>query len=196
MATNHDWQDDYDAELAEAWGVDLASETDRERFTVDDDSKARWCLRKRALYARRIEERKASIDEEIERLKAFRARLDEQDRREIAFFEAKLAPYYDWLRDTERLGRRTGYPLPEGVLRRRWRGAAWSVKDPEAFAVWLEREGLVRTKKEPDVAAINARIEPMMDELGALWVDKDTGKPVPSLIVGQPGYETFAVEAK
>ena len=141
-------------------------------------------------------ERQAGIADEIACLKAYQAKLDDADRREIAFFEAKLAQYYDWLRDSERLGRRTGYPLPEGVLRRRWRAPAWQVKDAEAFAAWLKAQGLVRVKEEPDVAALNARIAPVRDALGATWVDQDTGTPVPGLIVAQPGRDVFAVEAR
>jgi phage host-nuclease inhibitor protein Gam len=141
-------------------------------------------------------ERQADIDEEIARLKAHRAKLDAADLAEIAFFEAKLEPYYDWLRDTERLGRRTDYPLTEGVLRKRGRAPAWQVKDPEAFARWLKAKGLVRVKEEPAIAELNARIRPRVDALGAEWIDTVSGEPVPGLIVGQASREVFAVEAK
>jgi hypothetical protein len=70
----------------------------------------------------RLAERAAGIAAEIESLHDWQAAMDAQDAREIAFFEGLLAQYYDWLKATDRLGRTTGYKLPEGVLRRRTKG--------------------------------------------------------------------------
>jgi len=145
---------------------------------------------------RRMAERAASVAEQIEDLHVWQDQQEAQDQREVAYFEGLLAAYYDCLNATDRLGRKTGYALSGGVLRRRTTGVSWQVKDEAPFVEWATAKQLIRTKTEVAWRDLKRRLQPVADQVGAEAIDRVNGEVIPGLIVGAPSQLRFVVEAR
>ena len=96
---------------------DLEDITDNERqeFVVDSDSKADWCCKIIKQEESEIERLTATIDEEIEILKAKKERLQQQLVNKTAFLKGKLAEYFETVEKKE-LKTCFKYKLPSADL--------------------------------------------------------------------------------
>jgi hypothetical protein len=159
-------------------------------FTVDNDSKADWALRKLAEARRRLQERRAFVEVELARLQAWQAKLDAEDTRLISYMERLLADYFEHLQAQGRLGRKKSYRLPHGQLTAHQVPTHWAVDEEELLA-WAEPLGLVRINKISAWKEIKARLIASAPQPGAPAIDMTTGELVPGVTVKDPAGEIF-----
>ena len=164
-----------------------------EGFTIDDDAKAEWAVRKIRQAQQNIERRAAFVQAEIERLTAWKQMMDERDQATIDRMTGLLQPYFEALRPT--LGRRKSYSLPSGVLQVRTAPVSYA-RDEEALLPYARQIGLVRVKETPDWAEIKKRLQPAGHHPGAPVVDAETGEIVPGVTVQEPEREVFSVKVE
>jgi Bacteriophage Mu Gam like protein len=163
---------------------------DPQGFTVDNDSKADWALRKLAEARRRLQERQAFVDMELARLQAWQAKLDAEDARLIRYLERLLATYFAQLHAQGRLGRKKSYRLPHGQLTTHQVPTQWVVDEAELLT-WAEPLGLVRINKVSAWKEIKARLIAAASQPGAAAIDMTTGEFVPGVTVKVPAGEAF-----
>jgi hypothetical protein len=159
-------------------------------FTVDNDSKADWALRKLAEARRRLHERRAFVEVELARLQAWQAKLDAEDTRLISYMEQLLADYFEHLQAQGRLGRKKSYRLPHGQLTAHQVPTHWAVDEEELLA-WAEPLGLVRINKISAWKEIKARLIASAPQPRAPAIDMRTGELVPGVTVKDPAGEIF-----
>ena len=147
-------------------------EQEREPFTVTDDGKAEWCLKKIAeadaylsvmkeWYKRQIEAAEASHDSDV------------------AYFTGLLRAYFDTVpaRDTKTMKK---YKLPSGDLVITKAKQDYACEDPSALLKWCETNDpyMVRIKKEPAWADIKKRLT----RTDAGIIDTETGLKVDGVV--------------
>jgi hypothetical protein len=162
-------------------------------FTVTDDSKADWCCRKITQAQKRIEERKAYVQAEIERLKTWQKEQDEKDEATIGYMESLLKPYFDHLRESGALGRSKSYKLPHGILQSRKAQPKWE-RDDKQLVEWARQYNLTKVEEVPKWSEIVKRLKPVKDMPGALAVDELTGEIVTGVQLEQPAEDKFSVK--
>lgn len=169
----------------------------REKFVVDNDMKAEWCLSK-------IRSAKKDADREIEELtrqmEFYKARMDQVKHdyeEEKSFFEEMLHGYFlkrvddGFVKSTKT---KVGYKLPTGELVLKHREPEYKRKDDAATIKWLEeneKSSFVKVKKELDWAGLKKTV--MINGTGV--VDAETGEAIPGIEVA-PREDEFAVEVK
>ena len=72
---------------------EVEQEPVREPFTIDDDSKADWAMRKLASIRRKQAENQAIHDRELQRVQEWLLRVNTALERDAEWFEANLRPY-------------------------------------------------------------------------------------------------------
>ena len=163
--------------------VELFISEEESRFTVDDDQKAEWCLRK-------IRE----ANEEAEKFTEFyteqmRKVLKRRDSR-IAFFEEKLKPYFTMVPKKE-TKTQLSYPLPSGKLVLKKQAPEFT-RDDEQLLPWV-RENLpeyVKVKYSVDWANMKKQLTIVGDNVADPY-----GEIVPGIRVTERPPE-FMVEVK
>lgn len=165
----------------------------QETFQIDNDSNADWACRKIAQAQARMDERKAFVQAEIERLAAWQEEQDARDQATIDYMTSLLQPYFATLQESGALGKRKSYKLPHGTLQVRKAGPKWR-RDEAALLEWAKEQGLVRVKESPDWAGISKRLVPSGEYAGAAAVDAETGEVVPGVQLEEPGGDIFSVK--
>lgn len=162
-------------------------------FTVTDDAAADWCCRKIDAARRRMAQRAAFVEAEIERLTNWQKAQDKRDQSTIDYMTGLLRPYFDRLRESGALGKSKSYKLPHGTLQARASGPKWARQDPAALLEWAKPLGLVRVKEEPAWSDIAKRLV-AGERPGDPAVDGETGEIVPGVVLEVPAGETFTVK--
>ncbi|KKN61917.1 hypothetical protein LCGC14_0516860 [marine sediment metagenome] len=152
---------DPDATFPTSVAADMVSEQERikEQFKIDDQGKANWAIRRiREAMRRSIEVNKAA-NAELERIKAWRHKVETKESRERDFFEGLLRDYaHDALAHSD--GQRRSIALSEGTLQFTKRQPKL-IYDDKALIQELEDkdlEKLIRRKAEPNLVEIKQAI--------------------------------------
>ena len=154
--------------MSEAWAdteQEMWEEPEQERFTVTDDQKADWCMRKIA-----------EADKELERLNEWYKRQMEhaQERRDskVAYFTGLLQDYFIAVpyKETKTTFK---YALPSGELMMNKPKEDYKVADPEALVYWCAEydQSLLKVTTAPKWADIKKRLTTVDGKA----VDKETG---------------------
>ena len=166
---------------------------DRERFTVDNDRKATWAVRKLTMYQQRIVQAQQIADDEMARIQEWLDRQLNRDANDIAYFEALLTRYALAQRSDHD---RKSVDTPYGIVKTRVGQPKYTVFDAEAFFAWARssRPDFIRVKEDVDLAALKgASTLENTPTLGLVAVTDD-GEIVPGVQVA-PAQITVKVEA-
>jgi len=127
-----------------------------EAFTVDDDSKADWAMRKLASLRRKQAENKAIAEAEIQRVTKWLETVNTSLENDASYFEAVLTPYAL----LQRSEGRKSVLLPHGTIKTTAGRPKIEIEDEEAFLAWAKESenSVIRIKTEIDKKALNALI--------------------------------------
>lgn len=167
----------------------------REKFVVDNDMKAEWCLSK-IRSAKKEAERQ--IEELTRQMEFYRCRIESiklDCEEEIQFFKDMLAPYFESRVDKEFVKKtktQVSYQLPTGklVLKHREPDFEYKEHQPDAIA-WLKKnngEKYIKVKEELDWKALKTTVTVS----GNVVCTKD-GEVIPGIVV-TPREDVFEVE--
>lgn len=125
----------------------------REAFTVDDDAKADWALRKLRSIRRKQEENQKIADAEAQRVSEWLSKVNTALESDALYFEAILRPYAL----LQRSEGRKSVVLPHGTIKTTAGRAKVEVDNLDEFIKWAEENNpaLLRIKKEPDKKALS-----------------------------------------
>lgn len=158
------------------------------RFTVDDDSKAEWCL-----------DRIREANEEAQRMQEWyteqmRRILKRRDSR-VAFFEEKLKPYFAMVPKKE-TKTQSSYTLPSGKLILKEQKPEWTHDDAQLLP-WVKQNvpSLVKTKESVDWAELKKELTVIWQEDGSQMITNADGEIVPGVTVTERP-DKFVVEVK
>jgi hypothetical protein len=128
----------------------------REAFTVDDDAKADWALRKLRSLRRKQEENQKLAEAEVQRVTEWLSKVNTDLENDARYFEAILTPYAL----LQRSEGRKSVVLPHGTLKTVAGRAKVEVENADEFIKWAEENNplLLRIKKEPDKKALSELI--------------------------------------
>jgi len=169
----------------------------RERFTVDNDMKAEWCLSKirnvRKEKDREIAELQRQMQFYKEQIDLITKKADEDE----AFFTSMLIPYFADRQEqgfTKATKTAISYKTPSGVLKIKHQNPDYNYKDHQDETVaWLEKNNLaqfVKVKKETDWAELKKTVK--VDGNNVVSAD---GEIIPGITV-TPKDDVFEVEVK
>lgn len=125
----------------------------REAFTVDDDAKADWALRKLRSVRRKQEENQKIAEAEAQRVSEWLSKVNTALESDALYFEAILKPYAL----LQRSEGRKSVVLPHGTIKTTAGRPKVEVENPDEFIKWAEENNpaLLRIKKEPDKKALS-----------------------------------------
>ena len=128
----------------------------REAFTVDDDAKADWALRKLRSLRRKQEQNQKLAEAEVQRVSEWLSKVNTDLENDARYFEAILTPYAL----LQRSEGRKSVVLPHGTLKTLAGRAKVEIENADEFIKWAEENDptLLRVKKEPDKKALNELI--------------------------------------
>jgi phage host-nuclease inhibitor protein Gam len=186
MMAERDRQEQYDLAQAEYYAVERGEETP---FSIDNDSKADWSIRKiaaaRADHARIVALAKEQITELEVKIEAEDARL----RNATDWLTSQLAAYVETV-PCKQTKTQSTYRLLSGTLKRK-RGMEFR-RDDDALVPWLRQTGKAELIKEEARWAELKKLLTFSDDGTALTTD---GEVVPGVTaVRKP--ETFIVETE
>lgn len=164
-----------------------------EKFVVDNDIKADWCIKK---IKQKYEERdrlKAIAVTDIEVLNNKMIELDEKCERETGYFKYLLYDYYNSIADEKKNETKTKikYKLLNGSLVYK-KPKSKLIKDNEQLLEWLkknDRAEFIETKEDIKWADLKKNIDISTD----MPVIKDTGEIIQGVKLEQVNFE-FIVE--
>lgn len=168
--------------MSEAIAVN--NETIRERFEVDNDMKAEWCLSKirkiRADQKREIEELERQMSFYKAQIDSIKTNADD----DVRFFEGMLREYFESRVDAgfaKATKTKVGYKLPTGELVLKHREPEYEYKkNQEKTIAYLKDSGLeefVKVKEELDWSGLKQHCQVS----GNSVVLKETGEVIPGI---------------
>lgn len=148
-----------------------------EHFTVDNDAKANWALRKLGEIRKQIAEAEALAAAERLRIDMWLDRVTQSFDHDITYFEHQLKAYADKQRAE---GRKT-VELPHGKIKSRAVAAKLEVVDKELFLKWARESAphVIKIVESPSMTVMNDNIDKTED--GPVFAG--TGELVPGLSV-------------
>jgi len=128
----------------------------REAFTVDDDAKADWALRKLRSVRQKQEANAKLAQDEIQRVTEWLSKVNTDLENDARYFEAVLTPYAL----LQRSEGRKYVVLPHGTIKTNAGRPKVEVESADEFIAWAEANNpdLLRVKKEPNRSALNELI--------------------------------------
>lgn len=135
----------------------------RERFTVDNDIKAEWCLNK----IRHIRsEQKREKDELTRQMQFYKDQMDMIDKQaedDVSFFESMLMPYFSERKESgfaKETKTQTSYKLPSGKLILKHQSPDYERNNAELLP-WLKknRPDLVKVEESPNWSELKKTIK-------------------------------------
>lgn len=135
---------------------EIEEEPVREPFTIDDDSKADWAMRKLASIRRKQAANKAIFDREVLRVAEWLDKVNTALERDAEWFEANLRPYAL----LQRSEGRKSVVLPHGTIKTTAGRPKVEIENEETFVTWAKDSApdLLRIKTEIDKKNLNALI--------------------------------------
>ena len=164
----------------------------RERFTVDNDMKAEWCLSKIRHIRADQKKQKDELERQMQFYRDQMEIIDKQADSDVQFFESMLVPYFADRMDggyTKSTKTKTTYKLPTGTLVLKKQQPVYERNNAELLP-WLKanRPDLVKVEESPNWAELKKSIQIN----GEGVVTKD-GEVVPGVKVTEQE-DTFEVE--
>ena len=155
--------------------IEEPTEPTREAFTVDNDEKADWAMRKLASIRRKQVENEAIHYREVKRVTEWLEKVNTDLERDASWFESNLKPYAL----TERYNGRKSVVLPHGTIKTTAGRPRIEISNELELLAWAEtaQPDLIRTKKEIDKKSLNALITETGDVIST------QGEIVPSVRV-------------
>lgn len=153
--------------------------TEKEAFTVKDDSSANWTLRKIKHANDRIEQNNSLAQAEIEKIERWNQQENEQAQYSIEYFEGLLAEYA-MKKKAEHPNFKT-LKLPNGKISFRKRQPKWEY-DSEKVVQALEKAELndfIRVTKAPSKAEIKKAFSVVDDKV----INTETGEVIEGITV-------------
>lgn len=168
--------------------LDKQEKVEDERFTVDDDQKANWVLRKIKQLQDEIKRNNDLADAEIHKIEKWREQENEKANNSIEYFQGLLAEYA--------MNKRKKDPdlktinLPNGRFGFRKRQPKWKYDNDKVIQSLKQSNmtDLIRVKEEPNKAEIKKRFEVIGDKV----VNAETGEIIEGITVEEQS-ETFNV---
>lgn len=171
--------------------LDEQEGTEKESFTVKDDSAANWALRKIKQMNDQIEQNNALAVAEIDKIEQWNQSENEKAQQSIDYFQGLLAEYA--LKKKEEDPKFKSLKLPNGRIGFRKRQPKWIYHD-ETVVKALEKANLndfIRVKKVPS----KADIKKAFDVVGNQAINPDTGEILEGITIEeQPDSFNVAVE--
>ena len=135
---------------------EVEQEPIREPFTIDDDSKADWAMRKLASIRRKQAENQAIYERELQRVQEWLQKVNTALDRDAEWFEANLKPYAL----LQRSEGRKSVVLPHGTIKTTAGRAKVEIESEDKFIEWAKQSNpeLLRIKTEIDKKNLNALI--------------------------------------
>ena len=169
----------------------------RERFTVDNDMKAEWCLSK----IRNVRKEKDREIAELQRqMQFYKDQIDlvtQKANDDEDFFKSMLFPYFAERQEagfTKETKTQISYKTPSGVLKIKHQNPEYNYKDnQDQTIVWLKKNDLaqfVKVKEEVDWAELKKTVKIVGDGVAT----KD-GEMIPGIKVTEKD-DVFEVEVK
>lgn len=161
--------------------LDKQESIDNEGFTINDENKANWALRKIKQMKDTIEKNNALAQAEIDKIEDWRERENEKSQTSIDYFQSLLAQYA--LEQRERDPKFKSLNLPNGRIGFRKRQPKW-IYDNDKVIETLEKANLsdfIRVTKAPSKADIKKAFEVAGDKV----VNPDTGEVLEGITVEQ-----------
>lgn len=164
----------------------------RERFTVDNDMKAEWCLNK----IRRVRSEQQKEKDELKRQMQFYQdqmdMIDKQAQDDVDFFESMLIPYFAERMEsgfTKSTKTQTTYKLPTGTLKLKKQNPVYDRNNDELLP-WLKanKPELVKVEESPNWAELKKTVKIVGENI----VTKD-GEIIPGVKVTEQE-DKFEVE--
>lgn len=152
---------DVDIQLAIAEGTYVQPNVPslhQDRFTVDDDDKATWALRKLARIRLEMAANQEQAEREIERIRAWLDEVNGSLERHAEFFDSHLRYYHRTILNSD--PSRKTVKLPAGTLKARKRPDTIEIVEPEAFIEWarVARPEFIRTKFEINKSVVREAV--------------------------------------
>lgn len=154
-----------------------------EEFTIDDQSKADWALRKLRELKQEKERNEEFAKQEKERIDEWLERENGKIDQSIQYFEGQLAAYLDRLRqDNPKL---KSVSLPNGRIGFRRRPAKWTYNDEVLLDGLKEngREDLIKRKETVDKQSLKKSVK----VVDGRAVDPETGWIVEGIEIEDQG---------
>src|SRR5699024_6402117 len=153
--------------------------TEKDTFTVDDENKANWALRKIRDLKYQIEQNNALATAEIDKIEQWQQEVNSSAQDSIDYFQGLLAEYaMQKKKDDPKF---KTMKLPNGRFGFRKRQPKWNYDD-DAVLQALETANLddiIRVKKAPS----NAGMKKAFDGVGDKWINPDTGEVIDGVTV-------------
>lgn len=145
--------------VSEGYGYDDPTEDDDptdERWTVDNDRKAAWALRRLAEHQAEVNRINDAAHDEVVLIDQWRTDATRGPQSSIDFHRACLIAYRDRLEadDPELVTKRKTYKLPGGELKRTKGRLSVRVVDEDAFLDWARVNETTAVKELPLVAPL------------------------------------------
>lgn len=167
--------------MSEAVAVEV-----KERFVVDNDMKAEWCLSKirgiRAEQNRETEELQRQMQFYLDQMEMIKAKADE----DVKFFEDILSEYYLKRKNdgfTKATKTKESYKLPTGELTMKHREPEFEYKkEQDKTVAYLKKAGMmdyIKVKEETDWA----KLKKICTVVGETVAITETGEEVPGITV-------------
>lgn len=127
----------------------------RERFDVDNDMKAEWCLSKIRKARKEAEKEKTELARQMKFYEEQMAMIDKQLQEEEAFFSELLKGYFQHRVDegfAKTAKTKVSYKLPTGNLILKHREPEYK-REPKTIIPWLKANGMeqfIKVKEELD----------------------------------------------
>ena len=167
----------------------------RERFVVDNDMKAEWCLAKIRTARKEKDREIEEINRQMEFYKNRIAEIEHAEQEEEQFFKEMLRPYFAERQDgnfTKETKTQVSYPLPSGKLLLKHREPEYEYKEKQKDTIaWLKKnegEKFIKVKEELDWSALKKTVS-----VSGNSVCTKEGEVIPGITV-TPREDEFIVE--
>lgn len=167
----------------------------RERFIVDNDMKAEWCLSKIRAAKKNAEREIEELTRQMEFYKARMNQVQQEYEEEKNFFQEMLLPYFSNRVEggfTKETKTQVSYPLPTGKLLLKHREPDFEYKEKQKDTIaWLKKnegEKYIKVKEELDWSALKKTVS-----VSGNSVCNKEGEVIPGITV-TPREDEFVVE--
>lgn len=167
----------------------------RERFIVDNDMKAEWCLSKIRAAKKNAEREIEELTRQMEFYKARMAQVQQEYEEEKNFFQEMLLPYFSNRVEggfTKETKTQVSYPLPTGKLLLKHREPDFEYKEKQKDTIaWLKKnegEKYIKVKEELDWSSLKKTVS-----VSGNSVCTKEGEVIPGITV-TPREDEFVVE--
>lgn len=171
--------------------LDEQEGTEKESFTVKDDSSANWALRKIKHINDRLDENKALFDAEMDKLERWIKSEEEKSQNDIDFFQGLLAEYA--MKKKEEDPEFKSLKLPNGRIGFRKQQPQWNYDDEKIVQALKDSnlKDFINVQESPK----KADIKKAFDVIDGKVVNPDTGEILKGITIEErPDDFNVAVE--